>query len=209
MVLVEITPTSAWRLVAECHAFTRTKPVISVGGLNPWDCDWVPLDEPEIVIPDHTLRSRSRWLRVYEIGRAQSRVKFASCLVENTFGFYLPASPDAPGSINATTAEHEGHWRRSAEEASALPWPIPAPEWSGRTAFLSWLDKLEATAARITYRGKSLCRLCRCINGHEAFRLHCWEWPTGYRHYIAEHLVRPSEQFERFVKGELETASLT
>ena len=78
-----------------------------MGGLNPWDYDWVPLDEPQIVIPDHASRSLSRWLRVYEIGRAHSRVKFASCLGETTFSFYLPVSPDTPGSINATTAEHE------------------------------------------------------------------------------------------------------
>ena len=160
--LLDITPTSAWCLIAQCRAFARRKPVISVGGLNPWDYDWVPLDEPEIVIPDHTLRSRSRWLRAYKIGRAQRCVKFACCFLEDTFNFYLPVSPDTPGSINATTAEHEGHWRRSEEEASALPWPIATPEWSGRTAFLRCLEQLEATAERIVYRGKSLCRMCGC-----------------------------------------------
>jgi len=198
---------STWFLTAECRAFTRAKPIISVGGLNPWDHNWVPLDEPEIVIPDEKSCSRSRWLRVYEIGDGQNRVKFAYCLEDKTASFYLPVAPDAPGGLNATAAEYEGHWRGAADEASQLPWPIPASEWTGRTAFLRCLDKLEATAERISYRGRSVCRLCGCTNGHEAFRFHCWEWPAGYRHYIAEHFVRPSDKFERFIEDTLQPAS--
>ena len=61
---------SAWCLIAECRAFTA-KPIISVGGLNPWDYDWVPLDELQIVIPGHASRSLIRWLRVHEIRGAR------------------------------------------------------------------------------------------------------------------------------------------
>jgi hypothetical protein len=192
--------TSTWVLIAECPAFTRVKPAISVCGLNPWDHSWISLDEPEIVVPDSKLTSRERWLRVYEIGDTQHRVRFAAYLRDNTvWNFYVPASPGDPDSLKATTAKYEGHWRKSVEEASTLPLPIPDPEWLGRTAFLNYLDTLEGAAERVVYRGKSLCRLCGCENGHEALRFRDWEWPAGYRHYIADHHVRPSEQFENFV----------
>jgi|HubBroStandDraft_1064217.scaffolds.fasta_scaffold501759_2 hypothetical protein len=97
----------------------------------------------------------------------------------------------------------------SPEEVSTLPWPIPAPEWLGRTAFLRKLSMLEAAAERIAYRGKSRCRLCRSENGHEALRFHGWEWPAGYRHYIADHHVRPSGEFEAFVAISAESISTT
>jgi len=185
-------------LVAEHPAFTSPKPVISVNGLNPWDYHWDRPDEPEIIFPDSTLPSRGRWMRIYEIGEPNRRVRFAAELHDRTWSFYVLVPPGTPGSLSAISAEYEGHWRDSADEKSELPWPSPAPEWLGRPAFLKCLDEIEATAERILYRGKSLCRLCGCINGHEAFRLDGWEWPAGYRHYIAEHLVRPSQQFEEF-----------
>jgi len=146
----EIKTMSTWRLIAECRAFVRVKEAISVGGLNPWDHNWASLDEPPIVIPDPESPSQDQWLRVYEIGDGQYRVRFAAYLRDNkTWSFYVPASPNAPGSLEARTAKYEGHWRMSAEEASSLPWPIPAPEWLGRTAFLWHLDMLEVTAERV------------------------------------------------------------
>jgi hypothetical protein len=191
---------STWRLVAECTAFTRVKPALAVGGLNPWDHNWVPLDQPEIVISAGNSASRDQWLRVYEIGDAKCLVRFAPCLSDNRiWSFYVPGSPDDPGSFEATTAQYEGHWRMSPEEASPFPWPITTDGWLGRAAFLTQLHVLEAAAERVVYRGTSICRLCGCENGHEAFRLGGWEWPSGYRHYIADHQVRPSGQFENFV----------
>jgi hypothetical protein len=52
------------------------------------------------------------------------------------------------------TAKYEGHWRMSVEEVSTLPWPIPAPQWLGRTAFLRHLSVLEAAAERVACRGE-------------------------------------------------------
>jgi hypothetical protein len=202
---------SVWRLIAECPAFAQEKPRVMVGGLNPWDYYWLPVDEPEIIIPNNDSRSKGQWLRVYEIGDAQFRVRFAACLSANnkTFRFYVPAPMNAPGSFEAASANYEGHWRMSADESSVLPWPITAPEWTGRALFLRNLDLLESVAERVVYRGKSFCRLCGCLNGHEAFRFGVWEWPAGYRHYIAEHQVRPSEEFEHFVASSCGSASRT
>jgi hypothetical protein len=94
----EIKTMSTWRLIAECRAFVRVNEAISVGGLNPWDHNWASLDEPPIVIPDPESPSQDQWLRVYEIGDGQYRVRFAAYLRDNkTWSFYVPASPNAPG----------------------------------------------------------------------------------------------------------------
>jgi hypothetical protein len=32
-----------------------------------------------------------------------------------------------------------------------------------------------------------------------------WEWPEGFRHYVADHCVRPSVAFEHFVRERART----
>jgi hypothetical protein len=93
----------------------------------------------------------------------------------------------------------EGHWRGSRYRTSDLPWPVPSPAWDGRTAFLDALARAEARAEAMGFRGFSLCRLCGCRNGSVEYRLGDWRWPSGYRHYVADHDVRPSRDFERFI----------
>jgi hypothetical protein len=95
---------------------------------------------------------------------------------------------------------YEGHWRHAAGEDSKLPWPVPDPAWPGTAAFLRALDAAEAKAIVVDFMGISKCRLCGRANGSSEFRLRRWGWPEGYRHYIADHQVRPSPEFERFVK---------
>jgi hypothetical protein len=91
------------------------------------------------------------------------------------------------------------YWRATIDERSDLPWPAPDPEWTGRAVFLRLLDGIETHAERIAYRGLSVCRVCSCHNGYEGLRLAGWEWPAGYRHYIADHGVRPSLAFENHI----------
>ena len=81
------------------------------------------------------------------------------------------------------------------------PWPVPDTQWAERSSFLERLISIEEQAHRIAYRGFSRCRLCGEENGHEGLRLEHWEWPAGYRHYIAEHGVCPSAAFEAFIEG--------
>jgi hypothetical protein len=54
-------------------------------------------------------------------------------------------------------------------------------------------------AKKITCFGYSYCRLCGCENGSESFSLENWEWPQGFRHYLVDHLVRPSPEFDLFI----------
>jgi hypothetical protein len=53
------------------------------------------------------------------------------------------------------------------------------------------------------YRGFSHCRLCNCSNGSREYEFNfentTWIWPEGYVHYIADHAVRPDEEFRSMV----------
>jgi len=96
-------------------------------------------------------------------------------------------------------AKYEGHWRNNFSEESDLPWPIEDVDWPEKSLFLTALNAVEREAENISYRGISLCRLCGCKDGHRAYRLESWEWPAGFRHYLQEHGVRPSMEFETFI----------
>ena len=94
----------------------------------------------------------------------------------------------------------EGHWRQAYDEDSNLPWPVPEPNWDGRLTFLASLDKVEEAAEKSYCCGFSLCRLCGRPNGTEALWFAEWEWPAGFRHYVADHGIRPSQAFETFIR---------
>ncbi|MCA1198866.1 hypothetical protein K9B35_12890 [Sphingomonas sp. R647] len=101
----------------------------------------------------------------------------------------------------------EGFWRRFEEEQSTLPWPIPDTGWNGRSEFLIKLAALEAAGPYMDWMGFSCCRLCGKVNGASDYRAERWTWPEGYRHYIADHLIRPSREFEEFVLGVQSTSA--
>lgn len=96
----------------------------------------------------------------------------------------------------------------------------PAPSWSGRDRFLERLAAVEAAAVLETeaweselrlkgkakggecvrlYLGFSLCRVCGKPNGCLEYIVEHWTWPEGFQHYVLEHDVRPSPDFERFI----------
>jgi hypothetical protein len=93
----------------------------------------------------------------------------------------------------------EGFWRKTKDEYSPLPWPVPDVAWTHRIEFLQGLDRIEEAAQCMDWMGYSACRLCGQSNGASEFRAGRWVWPEGYRHYITEHLVRPTADFEAFV----------
>jgi hypothetical protein len=97
--------------------------------------------------------------------------------------------------------KEEGFWRRHETEDSPLPWPAPDPHWQCPPGFLQKLDALEAVSTHIDWMGSSTCRLCGKPNGHSDFKAGQWLWPQGYRHYIADHRVRPSPAFEAFISS--------
>jgi hypothetical protein len=96
-----------------------------------------------------------------------------------------------------TATRSEGFWRNTHNPE--LPWPEPDPTWDGRDVFLRALDGVERGARRVAFRGYSPCRICGCQNGFQTLETGDWMWPQGYRHYIAEHAVRPSAAFEDFI----------
>jgi hypothetical protein len=193
---------SKWRLISELPQPRNQEEARaqSVEGWNPWSVNWTRSGDPDIVVPDPRDPSRRCHLQTFEVERAGTRMKFAAAVLsDRVWRFYLPAPEGTAAALEAVEPKYDGYWRASYNEDSELPWPGPEQEWTGRATFLIALDRAEAEAERIVYRGKSSCRLCGGANGHVAFRLLEWEWPSGYRHYILDHDVRPSADFEWFI----------
>jgi hypothetical protein len=60
----------------------------------------------------------------------------------------------------------------------------------------------EITKHVISYRGFSSCRCCaKHNNGTRSYRYNGWQWPEGFRHYIDEHNIVPSNEFLKEVLG--------
>jgi hypothetical protein len=152
-----------------------------------------------VLVPDPKGTSRQRHAQVRYAERDGGIFKFAADHLENGWYIYVPASPGEEGAFEERLAKYEGFWRGSYTEESDLSWPEPEENWGGRAEFLASLDRVEATAERIHYRGYSRCRICHSLNGSESLRLSEWEWPAGFRHYIADHNVRPTFAFEKFM----------
>jgi hypothetical protein len=193
---------SKWRLISELPQARSQEEARaqSIEGWNPWSVNWTRSGEPDIVVPDPRDPSRRCHLQTFEVERAGARMKFAAAVLsDRVWRFYVPAPEGTEGAFETVEPKYAGHWRASYDDDSELPWPKPEQDWTGRATFLIALDRAESEAERIVYRGKSYCRLCGCVNGHLAFQLLEWEWPAGYRHYILDHDVRPSTDFESFI----------
>jgi len=52
-----------------------------------------------------------------------------------------------------------------------------------------------ATKIVCRFRGWSTCRICGCRNGSTAIGDDKYIWPAGFSHYIAEHAVKPPQEF--------------
>jgi hypothetical protein len=113
----------------------------------------------------------------------------------------------------------EGFWVESDGYDSDGCYKTPIPNesmWDGQEIFLRKLKELEDYLLNeykiyvenrnagiklpypsyvLEYRGSSSCRICGCKNGYLEFRQNGWTWPSGYRHYIEKHNIKPSEEF--------------
>ena len=167
--------------------------VQAIDGWNPWSFHWSRVDRLPIVVPDPRNPSRSCHVQVYEApAQATTPIFAADILDDDAWRFYVPAKPGDPSAFQAGEAKYEGFWRQRADEASELPWPTAVESWPGR----------------IACRRYSHCRMCRCRNGHEPFRLDEWEWPAGFRHYIEHHDVQPSAEFVKFILEDRSSARI-
>jgi hypothetical protein len=194
---------STWRLLGDLsRAGTREEiRAQSLDGWSPWQHSWNRSEGPGIVVPDHDDLKRFRHAPTYWVEHDGKVIKFAVDHLQcGAWRFFVPAASTEQGAFEARTPRYEGFWRSSQQADENLPWPQPETKWPERAAFLKRLDRAEAEAQSISYRGYSPCRICGSRNGSQSFQLDVWEWPSGFRHYVAEHEVRPSPEFELFVR---------
>ena len=97
-------------------------------------------------------------------------------------------------------AKIEGYWRTAWD--NTLPWPQATED--KHIDFLRMLDAVELVTMTESYRGFSTCRLCGKFNGCQEFETPEYRWPEGFRHYVADHGVHPSEGFREFIKESYE-----
>jgi hypothetical protein len=96
----------------------------------------------------------------------------------------------------------EGFWNSSQEPDMLMPVANPQ-RWEGQTEFIRKLTIIERLARFVTYRGQSTCRVCGCFNGSKTYKLHEWEWPEGFAHYVYMHNVKPSDAFIEFINSQM------
>jgi hypothetical protein len=94
----------------------------------------------------------------------------------------------------------EGYWYSKYEPK--YPSPVANDEpWEGKAEFLEKLTQKESRTPVDRYKGWSNCRLCNKNNGSTEFKTSNWRWPEGYKHYIEDHNVKPSDEFYQFIMG--------
>lgn len=103
-------------------------------------------------------------------------------------------------SLKSRVLNREGFWKGDDIE---LPWPIENnDEWHRKEKFLKCLAVVQSSAVQKHYRGFSTCRCCKQPNGSSEYVHAGWTWPSGFKHYIEEHRVRPSLAFEEMILRE-------
>jgi hypothetical protein len=111
-------------------------------------------------------------------------------------------------------ADHikEGFWKGYGE-AEFLPMPVANKQpWQGQDIFLKALCQLEDKLTKAyenrdpnsyshinAYRGWSTCRICDIHNGSREFDYNGYVWPQGFRHYIKDHNVKPTDGFIQMI----------
>lgn len=77
-----------------------------------------------------------------------------------------------------------------------LPWPgdFVDRSWDTHERLLV-LDYLLGPHPDHPYRGSAFCRLCGVNLGNREFRDGTYTWPEGFPHYLAQHFVKPSQEF--------------
>lgn len=195
---------NTWKLWGELPS-ARSREEIrsqSLDGWKVWRHPWNRCNEPGIVVPDSEALGIFHHAPTFWVENEQHRMKFAVVYLDNgARRFFVPADSKDEGAFDARTPRYEGFWRSSLNAEESLPWPEPDSAWLDRAAFLQALRRVETTARKFVSAGFSLCRLCGTRNGNESFQADIWEWPEGFRHYVAEHQVRPTPDFESFVLG--------
>lgn len=94
----------------------------------------------------------------------------------------------------------EGFWY--SKEEPFFPHPVPnIGPWEGEAEFLAALAVVEKHGRGIGYMGYSECRVCGCLNGTREYfdRQGRFMWPEGFKHYVRDHHVKPSDAFISYI----------
>lgn len=101
----------------------------------------------------------------------------------------------------------EGFWAPILDKGeNRMPWDNEYYEWPKESSatvdpdFIEGIGIAEQKAACTSYFGPSTCRICKKLNGNKEYTLGDWTWPEGYRHYIVDHNVQPTLEFEAFIR---------
>lgn len=78
---------SKWRLI---NIVTDGQPIM-VGGINPWEYEWVQLVEEPIEVPHPSYPNQMHKMRQYKIDLKNKSIVFAAGEYSNcVWGFYVP-----------------------------------------------------------------------------------------------------------------------
>ena len=95
----------------------------------------------------------------------------------------------------------EGFW--NSGESPDLPMlKVHAGVWPEKKLFLDALTKVETSFVPLHFKGYSRCRICGCSNGSAEYQsVQGWSWPSGFKHYVVDHGIKPSVDFEIFIRN--------
>lgn len=98
-------------------------------------------------------------------------------------------------------AAKEGFWYSIHEPTLPMPIPNQDPNPSEFIdKYIQVQNDLRSRGLMKMFKGLSPCRICGCKNGCIEFRIpDKWYFPIGLLHYLRDHNVRPSKEFERFI----------
>jgi len=149
---------STWRLLGDLSQ-ARTREEIrtqALDGWSPWQHPWNRCEGPGIVVPDLEDSKRFRHVPTYWVEHDGKVINFAVDHLEcGVWRFFVPAASTEEAAFEARNPRYEGFWRSSSRTDENLPWPQRETKWPERAAFLKTLDRAEAEAQRVSYRGFS------------------------------------------------------
>lgn len=95
-----------------------------------------------------------------------------------------------------------GFWYNgNSEEGCEFPKPIENSWNISNDDKQLFLEKLENVCKYDAYKGWSSCRICKCHNGSREFFNNNFRWPSGYKHYLKDHNVKPDDDFFEYINN--------
>ena len=89
-----------------------------------------------------------------------------------------------------------GYWSGGYPDDQSLPDPSTQVDgtWDEEER-IAVVKYLQAAPSVASYRGTSPCRMCGIRNGSQERSDGTYIWPSGFAHYLFQHMVRPDTAF--------------